>query len=297
MGIVFFISVLGKLVLGILSNPLTINTFWILGIAMSTWGEFAFIILVDIKSNNMITDDQYAAIILAILMSMILSPYLLQYAIQSNTNQLQYEVNDIIHIQNNHNHYVYYKIYTSIQNIWGLQMSLMQHFQALQLQCIEFRCEICENNLVTYEAYLKDLYYYDHNIIHYDYETITFTERLAFLRNEIYDYLQHYDTNIIQECDNIEFNDLHGFSLIRWLPGKTNEERIEYSLCDTKAQQKMIEEGFSFVTNISSPTKNRLLKLNDVYVIKGYTSDRKKSVHYHKDNEEIKGTDDQRIKH
>ena len=89
-GLVFTLSLLGKLGVGFLvpnftqSNKFTGNHLrdcLIVGCSMAAEGEFAFVIAAFAVDKNIIDQDLYSSIVLAILLSTILAPFSLRFTI------------------------------------------------------------------------------------------------------------------------------------------------------------------------------------------------------------------------
>ena len=79
--LVFFLAIGGKLATGLWATPLHPSSFFTIGLAMSAWGEFAFILAQAAFDMQLIDDTDFAALILAVLISIIISPVLLRRAI------------------------------------------------------------------------------------------------------------------------------------------------------------------------------------------------------------------------
>ena len=105
---------------------------------------------------NIINEDTYSSIVFAILLSIIISPVILQRLLDWNLRKQKGRLKDIIDDELEHPSHVYYKFYLRASNIWGLQMTILKALQALNLEVIDFHVEIVEG-VVAYESYLKDL--------------------------------------------------------------------------------------------------------------------------------------------
>eukprot|EP00054_Salpingoeca_dolichothecata_P013646 m.76211 g.76211 ORF g.76211 m.76211 type:complete len:643 (+) comp20582_c0_seq2:102-2030(+) len=78
----FFVCILGKLFTGVLASPLDLGSFLKTGLAMSAWGEFAFVIANRGRDDELIDGDTYSALLLAVLLSTIFGPIGLRMAIR-----------------------------------------------------------------------------------------------------------------------------------------------------------------------------------------------------------------------
>ena len=78
---VFFIAILGKVGTGVWAMPLTKPNFFVVGFAMSAWGEFAFIVASAAKLNKFIDEETFSACILAVLLSVLMGPLMLRLAV------------------------------------------------------------------------------------------------------------------------------------------------------------------------------------------------------------------------
>lgn len=86
---VFFLAVAGKVLTGLWALPLTTSEFCKVGFAMSAWGEFAFITATTARGAGIIDQQTFSAAILAVVVSVIVSPILLRLAIsRSNRSAL-----------------------------------------------------------------------------------------------------------------------------------------------------------------------------------------------------------------
>ena len=71
---VFLLAAFGKLATGLLAQPLTWREGAKVGFAMAAWGEFAFIVATASREAGSLSDDDYAAVVFAVLLSAIYSP-------------------------------------------------------------------------------------------------------------------------------------------------------------------------------------------------------------------------------
>jgi hypothetical protein len=146
-----------------------------------------------------------------------------------------------------------------VNNIWGLQASILNHLSSFHLHCIDFRSEITEG-LVVYESYLHDLELKDDT---------PHTEDATGLEDRINSILNYLDAHLMKKvslgtqvstCTSQVRNKnhvlvrwsptqqgvpLHVIVVTRWLPGSSEVELIEYGMDEEKAHARMHAEGFS----------------------------------------------------
>ena len=79
---VFLVAALGKIATGLFAKPLTRVEAMKIGFAMSAWGEFAFIVATASREAGTMSSVDYSAVILAVLLSTVYSPYAVKYAIE-----------------------------------------------------------------------------------------------------------------------------------------------------------------------------------------------------------------------
>ena len=142
--------------MGVFSVPFNILNFFVGGLCCSVWAEFSLVIASTALNVNIINEDTYSSIVFAILLSIIISPVILQRLLDWNLRKQKGRLKDIIDDELEHPSHVYYKFYLRASNIWGLQMTILKALQALNLEVIDFHVEIVEG-VVAYESYLKDL--------------------------------------------------------------------------------------------------------------------------------------------
>lgn len=200
-------------------------------------------IAVEAKALELMHEDDYAAVILAVLLSIIISPYALSLIIQSASLTQEHAIDAVIEDEKRHPGHVYYKLYVRVHNVWGLQSDLLGLLQASSLESIEFRAEVMDDGFCMYEAYLKDCRLQDDRPETEDAKGLV--ERMSFLRRQIGDYFVSKDRNAHDYgVDVDDFDDMVGFAFVRWMPGDTAEERVEGALDVEKAKKMMAESGF-----------------------------------------------------
>ncbi|KOO36468.1 hypothetical protein Ctob_014421 [Chrysochromulina tobinii] len=78
------VAVLGKIATGLWAMPLNWGQFWTVGLAMSAWGEFAFVVATTARSAGLLDQRAFASVILAVVLSILVSPVLLRLVINRN---------------------------------------------------------------------------------------------------------------------------------------------------------------------------------------------------------------------
>lgn len=244
------------MVIGVFAKPLNWDNFLTVGLAMSTWGEFAFIIAVSAKGQGILSDDVFSSVVFAILLSILISPTLLRLHLVKSTERNKRDIENIAEDARTH---VYYKLYLRVNNMWGLQTTILNHLSSFNLHCIDFHSEITDG-LVIYESYLHDLQLKDDT---------PHTEDATGLEDRITSILKHMDAQLLKKesfvaqestCTSQVRNKnyvlvrwsptsqgvpLHVIVVTRWLPGTSSVELIEYGMDEEKAHARMHAEGFS----------------------------------------------------
>jgi hypothetical protein len=154
----------------------------VVGFSMMAEGEFAFVIAVFCVSHQLFTQDQYAGIVLAVLLSTMLAPNLLRYTLSYFQRQLENELAPFTEKGKAANTYdpmkdasnledgvlpdeeVFFCVQTKSQSAWGLQMRIMEQLCSLHLDVIDHRSwhphpHENEEVVLINEVYVKDLDY------------------------------------------------------------------------------------------------------------------------------------------
>jgi len=146
---VYFVAIIGKFATAIWA-PGFPNRFYDamkLGSAMSAWGEFAFILATMSHSAHVIDDDQFASVILAILLSVIIGPILLAYAIQKSNDDKRSTVMSIaqslddLEVDPEYQTRKYFKIIMKSQVQWGFLWKAENCFALLDLEVVDRRID------------------------------------------------------------------------------------------------------------------------------------------------------------
>jgi len=118
-----------------------------LGSAMSAWGEFAFILATMSHGEHIIDDEEFASVILAILMSVIIGPILLGYAIRCSNDEkketvrtIKAEMDDLAVVPENRLRR-YFKITLKSEAQWGFLYKAEDKMTELKLQILDRRID------------------------------------------------------------------------------------------------------------------------------------------------------------
>jgi Kef-type K+ transport system membrane component KefB len=198
-GSLFTLALIGKLAVGFMVPNFTQAksfTKWhlrdclITGFSMAAEGEFAFVIAVFAVENGLIDKDLYASIILAVLLSTIVPPFLLRFTINYYNKKAEQELQDMANDEMDRNHKleagdegmegmlptlseredklvheieehraVFLCIQTQSDSAWGLIPRIMQKLAALKLDIIDYRSWHPRgiNTTLVNEIYAKDV--------------------------------------------------------------------------------------------------------------------------------------------
>merc|ERR1711994_48603 len=80
-GLVYRIAGIGKVATGFFARPFHPREIGIVGFSMSAWGEFAFILATASYAAGTLDQESFSAVLLAVLLSVIYSPYALSFTI------------------------------------------------------------------------------------------------------------------------------------------------------------------------------------------------------------------------
>jgi len=139
-GSVYCIAGIGKIVQGFFAQPLNAKDFFIVGFSMSAWGEFAFILATVSYSEGTIDKESFSAVLLAVLLSVIYSPYGLSFTISYFEKQAQKKMNDrLSEFEDTNVHPLYFAINSKAKGQWGHQDKILKTIFDLNLEIIDFR--------------------------------------------------------------------------------------------------------------------------------------------------------------
>jgi len=118
-----------------------------LGAAMSAWGEFAFILATTSESLQIITKQQFSSVVMAILLSVIVGPILLKYAInrsndakKKTVNKIREELDDL-EINEKDTLRRYWKITMKTKTHWGFLFEATNTLEKLLLELLDHRLD------------------------------------------------------------------------------------------------------------------------------------------------------------
>jgi len=171
-GLCLTLALLGKVGVGFMApnfslmrrfKDLHLRDCLVVGFSMAAEGEFAFVIAAFAVTNDMITQDLYASIVLAVLVSTIVAPFCLRFTISHFNKRLQEtlfgdepyaSLEEGIRKQTT----VFYCIQIKSVPAWGIQSNIMQALCSLELDVIDHRsfAPRMSENLLVNEIYAKD---------------------------------------------------------------------------------------------------------------------------------------------
>jgi len=194
-GFVYLLALIGKLAVGFMVPNFTqarSYTKWHLrdclttGFSMAAEGEFAFVIAVFSVENDLIDADTYASVVLAVLLSTIIPPFLLRFTISYYHKKAEQELQDLANEEMDRKHQledgeydslskedrenelvdeitkqraVFLCIQTQSESAWGLMPRIMAKLSDLKLDIIDHRSwhpRGIDTTLVN-EIYVKDV--------------------------------------------------------------------------------------------------------------------------------------------
>ena len=104
--------------MGVFAAPLNALNFFIGGLAASVWAEFSLVMASTALNTSIIDEDTYSSIVFAILLSIIISPVMLQRILHWSLRKGKGKLEDIINDEQEHPYHVYYKFYLRASNSW-----------------------------------------------------------------------------------------------------------------------------------------------------------------------------------
>jgi len=216
-GLVYCIAGFGKVATGFFARPFHPKEIGIVGFSMSAWGEFAFILATASYAAGTLDDESFASVLLAVLLSVIYSPYLLTLTISYYNKKQQKDMDaHLKQYEDTNLHPLYFAINTKSRGSWGHQDKILKKLFNLNMEIIDFRSwHAPEHNTTHHMPLTKDSFYIQDMDTalpptkHLDaHEKNVLRERVKVVRAELRDALG--DTAVI--------------SVKRWLPGVTKED-------------------------------------------------------------------------
>jgi hypothetical protein len=127
-----------------------------LGLAMAGLGEFSFIVG-SVARNELFLmgEDTYAAVILAVLMTIVVSPTLLGMVLDWSKRRAEADIARAASAAAAPGAVVYYKLDIKVLNRWGLVADVLRVLAEKHVDVIEFRVDL-KGDYALYEAYLRD---------------------------------------------------------------------------------------------------------------------------------------------
>ena len=242
-GMLYTATLVGKLATGLLAKPLTLTESLKVGTAMCAWGELAFVVALTAKKElSLMSDDTYAAIMLAVLISVVVGPTSLRAVLAwegRRTAAALAAANAATR-----RGVVYYKLALRGANRFGLMPDLLRLLGDDGVEVLDCRVDSqAGGQLALVEAYLKDTRLVDANP-----ETRVaagLAERLTHLRARLLGELLAHDSQAADascgeteegtdafagNAETVDWTALRGLSLRRWMPGAAPEEWAEAGL-------------------------------------------------------------------
>eukprot|EP00484_Ammonia_sp_Unknown_P008699 CAMPEP_0197079908 /NCGR_PEP_ID=MMETSP1384-20130603/213862_1 /TAXON_ID=29189 /ORGANISM="Ammonia sp." /LENGTH=773 /DNA_ID=CAMNT_0042518789 /DNA_START=52 /DNA_END=2373 /DNA_ORIENTATION=- len=160
-GLVYCICGIGKIVTGFFARPLNAREFFTVGFSMSAWGEFAFILATASYAEGTIDKESFSAVLLAVLLSVIYSPYALSFNISYFEKKSKQKMDDSIKEYEDKNvHPLYFAINTKAEGHWGHQDKILKKLFNLNLEIIDFRSwHAPEFNYTSHLPLTKESFY------------------------------------------------------------------------------------------------------------------------------------------
>jgi hypothetical protein len=171
-GFAFYVAVLAKLPLGLFSPRFTskvpagypFDPYWrdviLTGIAMTSRGEFSFIIASFAITSGLVTNAEYAAVVWAVLLSCATSPFMLLSTIKYYNNLLEgySEKIEDMSVPKDRKVHLYLSIQARTGVLWGLRDKLDRAADDLGLVTIDHRSWHPRglNATVVTEMYVQD---------------------------------------------------------------------------------------------------------------------------------------------
>ena len=155
---VLLIAILGKIATGLWALPLKSSEFFKVGFAMAAWGEFAFITATTARQQDIIDQTTFSAAILAVVVSVIVSPVLLRITIKRSNRTAMSLIQEQEAAEGRTDEVpVCYHLRTESHLAWGLNAKLMELLRTEKVDILDFRSsQDSSSNFVVNELYLRD---------------------------------------------------------------------------------------------------------------------------------------------
>ena len=211
-GLIYCVCAVGKIVTGFFGRPLNKKEFLTIGFSMSAWGEFAFIIATASYEEGTIDKESFSAVLLAVLLSVIISPYCLRLTLVHYEKQMHKKLDKRLKKYGDTNaHPVYFAINTKARGKWGHQDKILHRIFQLNLTIIDFRSwHAPEYNYSHHQPLTKESFYVmDQNLALPPTKHINLEQKLK-LKDRVKDIRTSF-----KEC----LGDKAVINIKRWLPG------------------------------------------------------------------------------
>mmetsp|Transcript_47737 Transcript_47737/g.88835 ORF Transcript_47737/g.88835 Transcript_47737/m.88835 type:complete len:772 (-) Transcript_47737:210-2525(-) len=169
---VFLLAAFGKLATGLFASPYTHREAAKIGFAMSAWGEFAFIVATASREAGTLDSDSYGAVLLAVLLSAVYSPYAVKLAIGDPDAPTTTSVTSLVvpsmkgnelyaeearrSVDGKPLHHVYYQCVIQCRSKWGLTDVLLKAVHdKMNLDIVDFRIHNAGGASV-FDLYMRD---------------------------------------------------------------------------------------------------------------------------------------------
>jgi len=161
---ILLVCIVGKICMGLFAMPLTLNEFLSLGFAWGSWGEFSFILAVRALRGNLLSGENYSALVLAVLISILICPTALRFVLSRSEKEakrcIQEAKKDTAWDETGVAHPVYYCIQTRSHALWGQQGALLNMLVEVGCKIVDFRSfhpfsDVGTQHVIN-ELYLKD---------------------------------------------------------------------------------------------------------------------------------------------
>merc|ERR1719361_1241648 len=216
-GLVYCLAGIGKVATGFFARPFHPKEIGIVGFSMSAWGEFAFILATASYAAGTLDDESFASVLLAVLLSVIYSPYLLTLTISYYNKKQQKDMEaHLKQYEDTNLHPLYFAINTKSRGSWGHQDKILKKLFNLNLEIIDFRSwHAPEYNTTHHMPLTKDSFYIQ------DMDTALPPTK----------HLDSHEKNVLLQRVKViraELRDALGESAVisvkRWLPGVTKKD-------------------------------------------------------------------------
>ena len=171
-GLAFTCALSGKVVVGFMVpnfsssknfRGLHLRDCLVVGLSMMAEGEFAFVIAVFAVANDMISQELYASVVLAVLVSTVIGPFFLRYTISYFNKQIESAVygesaDALLEKELRENTAIFYCIQIKSAPAWGIQTIIMRKLNELSLDIIDHRSwhPRPPSSILINEVYVKD---------------------------------------------------------------------------------------------------------------------------------------------